>query len=112
MPLIAPVVTYSNAKQDKKKILSQNKYKPGIYRWVNLKNQKSYIGSSISLSQRLKYYFSQQSLQGSDLVINRAILKHGLANFSLEILEYCNCTDLATKKKYYLQKYRPEYNLK
>ena len=78
---------------------------------MNLNNQKSYIGSSLALSQRLKYYFSQQSLKSSDLVINQAILKHGLANFNLEILAYCQKSQLAAKEQYYISEYQPEYNI-
>jgi group I intron endonuclease len=63
------------------------------------------------LANRLRAYFSVPSLKGSDLVINQALLKHGLANFSLEILAYCDLKDLAAKEQYFISKYQSEYNL-
>lgn len=95
-----------------KEIISDNWHKPGIYRWVNKVNNKSYIGSSSSLTNRLKYYFSEKSLKNKNLIVNRAILKHGLANFNLEILIYCDKKDLATQEQYFIEKFRPAYNIK
>jgi len=43
--------------------------------------------------------------------INRALLKYGYANFALEILEYCPCSELLAKEKHFIDLYRPEYNL-
>nr|UYR50787.1 hypothetical protein [Morchella crassipes] len=122
-----PVRNYYSPDTWKKQlpILAENKNKPGVYRWVNQVNHKSYVGASASLTNRLKHYFSSQSLTffslskrerkknrvGSDLVINRAILKHTLTNFNLEILAYCALADLAKKERYYISKYQPEYNL-
>jgi hypothetical protein len=41
----------------KVEILKENKGKAGIYRFVNIVNGKSYVGSSVNLSIRLgKYY--------------------------------------------------------
>ena len=33
--------------------------------------------------------------------ICRALLKHGYSNFSLEIIEYCEVSDLLIKEKHY-----------
>ena len=48
---------YTNADTQRIQILKENKSKSGIYRWVNLKNGKSYVGSSTKLSRRLRDYF-------------------------------------------------------
>jgi hypothetical protein len=48
------VVTYSNADLQKLSILKDNKSKTGVYRWVNLLNNKTYIGSSINLGGRFR----------------------------------------------------------
>ena len=35
-------------------------------------------------------YFSDKRIRSSNMAIYKAILKYGLENFKLEILEYCN----------------------
>ena len=45
------------------------------------------------------------------MAINKALLKHGYAKFSLEILEYCNSEDLLKREQYYLDTLKPEYNI-
>jgi len=43
--------------------------------------------------------------------MERALLKYGFSNFSLEILEFCNSEDLLKKEQYYLDTLKPEYNI-
>jgi len=57
-----PIKIYSNAEQDKSKILSDNKNKSGIYMWKNSKNGKCYIGSSDTLKRRFHEYFNTNYL--------------------------------------------------
>jgi group I intron endonuclease len=38
-------------------------------------------------------------------------LKHGYANFSLDILEYCDRNLLIEREQYYLDNLKPEYNI-
>jgi hypothetical protein len=57
-PTYQPLSVYLNADQDKILILKENKGKCGVYRWTNLINGKSYVGSSISLHRRFKSYFN------------------------------------------------------
>jgi NUMOD1 domain-containing protein len=45
------------------------------------------------------------------MLINKAILKYGRVNFSLEILEYCSNKDLIKREQYYLDLLKPEYNI-
>lgn len=45
------------------------------------------------------------------MTINKALLKYGYSGFSLLILEYCEpevCTD---REQYYIDLYKPEYNI-
>lgn len=44
--------------EDRKTIFRNNKGKSGIYRFVNLRDGKSYIGSSVDLTRRLRDYLS------------------------------------------------------
>ena len=45
------------------------------------------------------------------MAINKAILKYGLYNFSLEILEYCDKASLIKREQFYLDEIKPKYNL-
>jgi len=47
-----PVTRYSNVDVDKVKILSDNRNKAVVYRWVNNINQKTYVGSSGASPER------------------------------------------------------------
>jgi len=43
--------------------------------------------------------------------IYMAILKYGYSNFTLDILEYCEPSDLLAREQYYLDLIKPGYNL-
>jgi hypothetical protein len=110
---INPVIHYDNRDTNKLKILKLNKGKSGIYIWVNLNNNKSYVGSAIDLSNRLKRYYSISFLEREIIKskIYRALLKHGYSNFSLDILEYCKIDVLREREQYYLDTLKPSYNI-
>jgi excinuclease UvrABC nuclease subunit len=57
------VIKYKNTDLDKLQILKENKGKSGIYRWTNLVNDKSCIGSSANLGRRLRNYFTISYLE-------------------------------------------------
>ena len=82
---------YPNSDTCKDQILSENTNKSGIYRFTNLTNGKRYVGSAVDLSNRLLFYYSpskiNSALQQGKSYICSAIIKYGLNNFSLEILE-------------------------
>jgi len=105
---------YQNADTCKDQILLENKNKSGIYRFTNLNNGKRYIGSSENLSNRLLFYYSPSKmnyvLQQSKSFICSAILKYGLKDFSIEILEYCEPVKLLIREKYYID-IGSEYNI-
>lgn len=110
-----PVKIYMNADLDKVIILKENKGKCGVYRWTNLTNGNSYIGSSVNLERRLKGYFSiyflQSVIKKGKSVINSALLKYGYSKFTLEILEYCDFSEAVSREQYYLDLLKPEYNI-
>lgn len=65
-------------KNDKAQILSDNKDKSGIYRWVNLESGKCYVGSSVDLKERLTSYFNINHLKENyNMLICRALIKYG-----------------------------------
>lgn len=106
---------YSNSWLNKSSILTENNKKCGIYRWVCLISNKSYIGSSTNITKRLRRYYSLKYLNNKIIrdnsLIYRAILKYGYSNFNLEILEYCNKEDRINREQYYLDLLKPEYNI-
>jgi len=108
---VKPEIKYNNADIDKINIFADNRNKIGIYRWINNLNGKTYIGSSTNLSVRFYTYYSLRSLAKSNRPMERALLKYGFSNFSLEILEYCNLKDLLGREQYYLDTLKPEYNI-
>jgi len=69
----------------------------------------------VNLSDRLKYYYSNLSLENklknSQSYIYNAILKHGLSNFSLAIIEYCEPEQCLDREDFYLSSLRHEYNI-
>lgn len=112
---IIPIYSYTKADIFKGKVLSDNKNKSGIYRWNNKVTNKSYIGSSTSLSRRFSFYYSLSYLEnkvkkGSSIIYN-SLLKHGHSNFSLDILEYCEINVLIKREQYYFDLLKPKYNI-
>nr|YP_009722348.1 hypothetical protein [Morchella importuna]QGN66750.1 hypothetical protein [Morchella importuna] len=110
---IVPAVIYPNADIHKKRILEENKGKSGVYRWTNLENGYFYVGSAVDLAKRLKFYYNSNHLTTINMVIYRAISKHKHSNFTLEILEYCEPSDVISREQYYLDLFAesPKYNI-
>lgn len=108
---IKPIVKYDNADADKVQIIADNKNKSGIYRWINKKDNKCYIGSAVNLGRRLTNYYSYAMLVKEDRIISRALLKHGYSYFEIEILEYCEISNLIEREQYYLDLFKPAYNI-
>jgi len=110
-PSVVALVKYDDADVDKVKFFTDNRDKSGVYRWVNKKNGKTYVGSSINLSVRFYTYYSLAYLAKSNRPVDRALLKYGFSNFSLEILEYCETDLLLEREQYYMDYLKPEYNI-
>jgi len=79
----------------KKEIFKDNKGLSGIYRWINLVNKKSYIGLAINLNNRLNEHYRGDK---SNIILQQALKKYGLNNFSIHILEYCDKSSLIEKE--------------
>jgi len=113
--LSIPVISYANAETYKSVILNDNKGKPGIYRWTHIYSGKIYIGSAIDIIKRLKNYFNlsflERKVKTSNSMIYRAMIKYGYSNFTLDIIEYCDVSSLVQREQYYLDLFKPEYNI-
>lgn len=110
---IFPISSYGNADLEKVSVIKENKGKSGIYRWINTENNKSYTGSSIDLGRRFKEYYNYNHISNKRcrFPINNALLKYGYSKFKLEILEYCDKSNLIERKQYYIDNPKPEYNV-
>lgn len=95
----------------------------GVYLWTNVQTGSQYVGSSNNLGLRLIDYFSvsyihDQVDRGS--IISRAILKYGLASFTLQVIvtgvSYPRDTPISLRsyiriEQYYLDTYDCAYNV-
>lgn len=80
----------------------------GIYKIENLINNKVYIGQSVNIEKRWSAEKSAAKTptdKAYNYPLSQAFRKYGIENFSFEILEECNQTELNEKEKYYIQKY-------
>jgi group I intron endonuclease len=103
---------YENADTPQNQILFENKGKSGIYLFRNSINGNKYIGSSNNFKKRFLQYFNTNYLiRCNYMAICLALFKYGYSKFSLEILEYCEVSELLKREKYYFKLLNPEYNI-
>ena len=111
---LIPTIIYNNFKEDRSKILIEQKDKSGIYCLINNVNSHSYVGSSINLASRMKNYLNNTFLknrQNINMPIVKALLKYGQDNFTLYILEYVNVESLINRETYFITSVMPHYNV-
>ena len=72
----------------------------GIYKITNKLNGKSYIGQSIHCDKRFK-----EHCRGRKQFIDETIQLEGIENFSFELLEECEQSELDKREDYYIQQY-------
>jgi group I intron endonuclease len=110
---IVPVLKYDNADISKRQAVKDNRGKSGIYRWINKVNGNSYVGSSVNLGKRFSNYYSFNYITDPkrNMLIHKALIKHGYSNFTLEVLEYCDTSNLISREQYYINLLQPLYNI-
>ena len=101
------------------------KNREGIYKLVNLKNGKTYIGSSNNLYRRLNDYLNPKGIakvltKGESYII-KALLKYGYINFGIQILEIIEINSNLTledkvklrikREQHFIDLIKPEYNI-
>lgn len=80
----------------------------GIYKITNLINNHIYIGQSVDIKRRFREHKG-----GGILVVDKAIKKYGVENFSFEVLEECDSSRLDEREEYWIafyDSYRMGYN--
>lgn len=82
----------------------------GIYKILNLKNNKLYIGSSSNLRYRMSSHWAKlESNCHANIYLQRAYNKYGKENFIILVLEYVDKLDrdlLLEREQYYLDLYQ------
>lgn len=75
----------------------------GIYCYKNALNGKMYVGQSRNLKSRLCGHNSDLE-KGRDacLLLQRAVTKYGMDNFSVLVLEYCEIKDLNEREIFWI----------
>lgn len=85
----------------------------GIYKITNQINGYSYIGQSIFIEDRWRQEkrraFKEDSFE-YDKTLSKAFRKYGLENFTFEILEKCEPSELNEKEIYYISFYDTYFN--
>src|SRR6185503_19285195 len=85
----------------------------GIYKIINLINEKFYIGSAVNIRKRWnchKYQLRKNKHPNSHL--QNAWNKYGELNFKLELIEFIeNKNELLFREQFYIDTLKPPYNL-
>lgn len=79
----------------------------GIYKITCLLDEKIYIGQAVNLKDRLTTHI--KCGLGIDTPNNKlytAMLKHGVENFTFEVIEKCTSKELNEKEKYWIAFYK------
>ena len=84
----------------------------GIYKITNNINGKIYIGQSNNIKRRFSEHKTKGA--GTKILVDEAIQKYGVNNFSFEIIEECNLEQLNEKESFWIDYYKQNnilYNL-
>lgn len=84
----------------------------GIYKIVNIINNKFYIGSSKELNRRWSEHKSElKHNKHINIILQRAWNKYGIDCFNFEIIEECDVNILLEREQFYIDTLKPKYNI-
>lgn len=84
----------------------------GVYRILNKKNNKFYIGSSCNIEKRFTTHKRDLKLnKHHSIYLQNAWNKYGEKAFKFQVLKKCKECDLLKYEQRFLIKLRPEYNI-
>lgn len=86
------------------KINSKFIKKAGIYCIKNIVNNKSYVGSSVNIHQRLQIHRAAlRKNKHNNSYLQRSWNKHGEINFVCFVIEFCPEDSLLVREKYFIE---------
>lgn len=75
----------------------------GIYKIINTKNKKIYIGSSVNVEKRKeKHFWMLKKGIHDNKFIQSSFNRDGNESFIFEIIEFCNFEELVDKENHYI----------
>jgi group I intron endonuclease len=84
----------------------------GIYKIINLKNNKFYVGSSVNLNKRKNEHFLSLSRNAhTNKHLQNSWNNQTKKDFIFEVIEICGKQDLLAKEQFYIDNLKPEYNI-
>ncbi len=87
----------------------------GVYKLTNLTNQKIYIGQAVDITERFRQHVKcGLGIDTPTNMLYAAMMKDGVENFTFEVLEECERSQLNDREKYYIAFYRAQehgYNM-
>ena len=84
----------------------------GVYKIVNVINNKCYIGSACNIHNRwARHKKDLNSRIHHSILLQRAWNKHGCDRFEFHLIETVGKQDLINKEQYYFDLLKPAYNL-
>lgn len=84
----------------------------GIYKIINITNNKLYIGSAIDLkSRKRQHWHLLNNNKHHSKYLQRSFNKYKKENFIFETIENCKAEDLIKREQYYIDSLKPEYNI-
>jgi len=100
---------------ERNRITSSIKYNSipaGVYMIKCLANGKCYIGQSIQPNRRKYDHFSiKENPNNTNLLLQADVKQYGRNNFIFGIIEHCEPELLLERETYYINLYKPEYNI-
>ena len=88
----------------------------GIYKLTNLTNQKVYIGQAANLADHWKDHIKAGlGIDTPNNMLYTAMMKDGVENFTFEVLEECERSELNDREKHYISFYGAQewgYNMR
>jgi group I intron endonuclease len=81
----------------------------GIYLIRNKINGKTYIGQSLNIQRR--FWDHRCVSHETNVHLRHSLKKYGKENFEYIVLEECSPEMLDDREIYYIEKYKPEYNV-
>jgi len=82
--------------------------KSGIYK-ITSPNGKVYIGESVNLKNRCKFYLSPNRIKKQRALYN-SLLKYGVNQHFFEVIEFCDVTDLKERERHFQEFYNSVNN--